>query len=114
MKNFSKLLTAILICTFVLPALAHGGGNRHGGGFRHYHHGGYEFRHGWNHNWVGPIVGATILSGAFYAATRPVVVVQQPPIYLPVPQDAYYCSSYQQFYPSVPTCPVPWQIFSFR
>jgi len=23
---------------------------------------------------------------------------------------AYYCASYQQYYPQVQTCPVPWQM----
>lgn len=113
MKNITKLLITLLMGTFALSTFAHGGGHGYGGGFRHHHHSGYEYRHGWNHNWMGPVIGATILSGAFYAATRPVVVVQ-PPVYSPLPQEAYYCSSYQQFYPSVPTCPVPWQIITYR
>jgi len=26
---------------------------------------------------------------------------------------AYFCSAYQQYYPSVATCPVPWQMVSY-
>jgi hypothetical protein len=54
------------------------------------------------------------LGGVIYAANRPVYVLQQQPIESAPPQGAYYCSAYQQFYPNVPTCPVPWQIVPYR
>ena len=125
MKRLSKLLVSLLIGALAVPAMAHGGfghvgrgahghgGYSHGGyggGFR----GGYEFRQGWGNNWVAPVIGAAILGGAIYAANRPVYVVQQQPILNAPPQGAYYCSAYQQFYPSVPTCPVPWQIVPYN
>ena len=125
MKRLSKLLVSLLIGALAVPAMAHGGfghvgrgahghgGYSHGGyggGFR----GGYEFRQGWGNNWVAPVIGATILGGAIYAANRPVYVVQQQPLFNAPPQGAYYCSAYQQFYPNVPTCPVPWQIVPYN
>ena len=123
MKRLSKLLISLLIGALAVPAMAHGGFGHSGhsghggyggygghGGFR----GGYEFRQGWGNNWVAPVIGATILGGAIYAANRPVYVVQQQPILNAPPQGAYYCSAYQQFYPNVPTCPVPWQIVPYR
>ena len=125
MKRLSKLLVSLLIGAVAVPAMAHGGfghvgrgahghgGYSHGGyggGFR----GGYEFRQGWGNNWVAPVIGATSWGGAIYAANRPVYVVQQQPILNAPPQGAYYCSAYQQFYPNVPTCPVPWQIVPYN
>ena len=87
MKHLSKLLVSLLIGALAVPAMAHGGFGHgghggyggyggYGGGFR----GGYEFRQGWGNNWVAPVIGATILGGAVYAANRPVYVVQQQPI----------------------------------
>ena len=130
MKRLSKLLASLLIGALAVPAMAHGGFGHGGhGGYGHgsYRHGGYahggygggfrggyEFRQGWGNNWVAPFIGATILGGAIYAANRTVYVVQQQPILNPPPQGAYYCSAYQQFYPNVPTCPVPWQIVPYR
>ena len=118
MKRLSQLLVTLLIGALAVPAFAHGGFGHGGyggygpyGGFR----GNYEYRHGWGgNNWVGPVIGATILGGAIYAASRPVYVVQQQPIVSAPPQGAYYCSAYQQFYPNVPTCPVPWQIVPYH
>jgi hypothetical protein len=121
MKRLSKLLVSFLIAAMAVPAFAHGGVGRggHGGGFYNHgsnfhRHGGYEFRHSWGNNWVAPVIGATILGGVIYAANRPVYVLQQQPIESAPPQGAYYCSAYQQFYPNVPTCPVPWQIVPYR
>ena len=130
MKRLSKLLASLLIGALAVPAMAHGGCGHGGhGGYGHgsYRHGGYahggygggfrggyEFRQGWGNNWVAPVIGATILGGAIYAANRPFYVVQQQPILNAPPQGAYFCSAYQQFYPNVPTCPVPWQIVPYN
>ena len=118
MKRLSKLLVSLLIGALAVPAFAHGGFGHGGhGGFGPYggFRGGYEYRRGWDNNWVGPVIGATILGGALYAASRPpVYVVQQQPIVSAPPQGAYYCSAYQQFYPNLPTCPVPWQIVPYH
>ena len=76
-------------------------------------HGGYHGGHrgGHRHHWVGPVVAAALLGTAVYAAQAPVYAtpVYPPVVLTPPPQVAYYCSAYQQYYPSVPTCPVPWQ-----
>jgi len=115
--RISKLFMSLLIGAAVLPAMAHGGyGYGYGGGFRGGHHGGgFEYRQNWGNNWVGPVLGATILGGAIYAANRPVQVVYPPIVTsLPPQEGAYYCSAYQQIYPQVPTCPVPWQIIPYR
>lgn len=90
----------------------------HGGG-----HGGYRggYGGGYGGNWVAPLLGAAIVSGAIYAAMPSPVVVQQPQVIYP-PQQAvvtdpsrvrYYCQPYQQYYPNVTQCPGAWQVVPF-
>ncbi|NBX53964.1 MAG: hypothetical protein EBT70_02655 [Betaproteobacteria bacterium] len=38
------------------------------------------------------------------------VYINAPP---PPPRVAYFCSAYQQYYPNVASCPVPWQMVSY-
>jgi len=86
---------------------AHGWGGGpvvRGGGYGH-HQGGYR------NGWVGPVVAAALVGSVLYATHNPVYAtpVYPPVVVAPPPQVAYYCATYQQYYPSVPTCPVPWQ-----
>lgn len=110
MKRLTAAIVLALGAALTLPAQAHGGG--YGGGWRGGYHGGY---HGGHHNhWIGPVLGAALIGGAIYATRTPsyaapaVVTVPAVP-----PQVAYYCSTWGQYYPSVQTCPVPWQLVSY-
>ena len=138
MKRFSALLACLLAFAVVLPAQAdgrghggHGGGGRHGGhGFSqnycghyggHSGYGGYRFGgHGYgshyrgsSNQWLAPVLGAALVGSVIYSATsssyvmpQQVVVQQQ---YVPPSRVAYFCPTAQQYYPTVPTCQVPWQ-----
>lgn len=90
------------------PGWYHGG--RHGG---HHGHGGAYHGHGYG-RWAGPLLGAAVI-GTWVYASRPQVYAE--PVYIdppPMPpRVAYFCSAYQQYYPSVATCPVPWQMVSY-
>lgn len=138
MKRISALFACLLAFAVVLPAQAdgrggygvhgsHGGGGRHGGhGFsQNYggHHGGHAHGYGGHgyrnhyrgshHQWLAPVLGAALVGSVIYSATsssyampQQVVVQQQ---YVPPSRVAYFCPTAQQFYPTVPTCQVPWQ-----
>jgi hypothetical protein len=122
-----KLTQSILLITLALAgalAQAHPGG--YGGGYgRSYGHEGHGG--GWSRGgWVAPVVAAGLIGGAIYAGTHPVyvpnyvsapVVINPAPLYLngvpgSVAPVAYYCPAYQQYYPQVGSCPVPWQIIN--
>jgi hypothetical protein len=67
---------------------------------------------------VGPVLGAALIGTAVYAATAPRVVYSQPivmapPVVVDPSRVAYFCNSYQQYYPNVQTCPVPWQVVPY-
>jgi hypothetical protein len=119
MKRVSTLLACLLACAFVMPAQAHGfGGHGYGGGYGGWHGGGYRhdyYRGSWGNNWVAPVLGAAVVGSVLYAASTPSYVVQQPPVVvmpqqsMPPARVAYFCSTSQQYYPNVPSCPVPWQ-----
>ena len=125
MKRISTLFACLLACAFVLPAQAHGGGGHgggyggayggwHGGGYRHDH-----YRGSWGNNWVAPVLGAALVGSVLYAASTPSYVVQQAPVVvmpqqtMPPARVAYFCSAAQQYYPNVPSCPVPWQLVNY-
>lgn len=70
--------------------------------------------------WVGVGIGAPFYWGPapYYYAPR--VYYAPPPVYYALPpvvtsyiapprQNYYYCSNPQGYYPSVPSCTVPWQ-----
>lgn len=89
---------------------------RTGGGWYQGGHGGYgggHHGHGYG-RWAGPLLGAAVIGGLVYA-NRPQVYTE--PVYINAPPTpprvAYFCSAYQQYYPSVATCPVPWQLVSY-
>jgi hypothetical protein len=112
MKRSLLLLAVSGALSLATPAFAHGGW-RHGGG--HYHGGGGS--------WVGPVLGAALVGSVVYAATYPRVVYSQPvvmgtpmvtpPVVMDPARVAYFCTSYQQYYPNVATCPVPWQVVPY-
>ena len=128
----SKKLTSLALCLMfalgISSAQAHGPRGHVG---IHYGWGGYY------DPWLAPaIVGSAIIGTSIYMS-RPYGVVQPGTVYINTPppavivtnpsppvqwvgtpntpvSEAYYCSAYQQFYPNVPTCPVPWQIVPYR
>jgi hypothetical protein len=113
MKRYIPL--ALLSCALlaVVPAQAHGPA-RFGGGYGH-HHGHHGYGHG---RWIGPVLGAALVGTAVYAATYPRMaysapVVVSPPVVVDPSRVAYFCASYQQYYPNVATCPVPWQVVPY-
>lgn len=118
MKRFLGFFVLLLSLVMAAPAFANGYG-RHGGG----HHGGYGYHGGgWGNHWVGPVLGAAIVGSAIYAATTPAYAtpVQSVTVYPPMvtvapmaPRVAYFCGTSQQFYPTVPTCNVPWQLVNY-
>ena len=128
---FATVLTA-LACALALPAQAQtvvtqityrsGGPGWHHGGHQGWHQGGRNVgrnggHHGHGHGygrWAAPLLGAAVIGGWVYA-NRPQVYAE--PVYINAPPTpprvAYFCSAYQQYYPSVATCPVPWQMVSY-
>ena len=125
--HFAAVLTAVTWAC-AIPAQAQtvvtqityrsGGAGWHHGGHHGWHHGGRNgghHGHGHGHGrWAGPLLGAAVIGGLVYA-TRPQVYPE--PVYINAPPTpprvAYFCSAYQQYYPSVATCPVPWQMVSY-
>ena len=108
MKRLTALASLVLSAALTAPAQAHGWGG-HGGWRGGYHGGGHH-----NH-WVGPVLGAALIGGAIYASRTPsyaAPAVVTVPV-APPPQLAYYCSTWGQYYPSVQSCPVPWQLVSY-
>lgn len=110
MKRLYAICALSLAAAVAVPAQAHGmggGGWRGGYAYGHHHH------HGGGRGWVGPVLGAAIIGSAIYAASAPSYATA-PVIVAPPPQRvAYYCSSWGQYYPSVQTCPVPWQVVPY-
>lgn len=121
--HFAAVLTAVTLAC-AIPAQAQtvvthisyrsGGAGWHQGGYYGARNGGH---HGHGHGygrWAGPLLGAAVIGGMVYA-TRPQVYAE--PVYINAPPTpprvAYFCSAYQQYYPSVATCPVPWQMVSY-
>ena len=95
-----------------------GHGRRGFHGYRHVHGGwGYHRRHwgprwGFHFGWRGPgWWGAWAVPFGYYAPP-PVIVQQQPPVYVqPEPQKFeywYYCQNPQGYYPYIKSCPGGW------
>lgn len=112
-----KLVTGLLAATLLagsLPALAgpHGR-DRH---FRPHHYAPPVVRHHHRHG-PGPVawgLAGLALGTILYSVTPPVVaapaVVMPPPPPRPSPgRMAYYCESYQAYYPNVQYCPEGWR-----
>ena len=121
MKRRLLLLVLSGALSVAAPAFAHGGWRHGGGGYGHHGHHGH---HGGGARWVGPVLGAALVGSALYAATYPRVVYSQPvvvsppvvtapPIVVDPARVAYFCNPYQQYYPTVATCPVPWQVVPY-
>jgi hypothetical protein len=105
-----KVLRIVLVLTVALmvnalPADAHGGHFRHGGG--HVGVGVFVGPGFWGPGWWGPY--------PYYPYYPPQVIVREPPeIYVePAPQAEeprywYYCQEPQGYYPNVKKCPKGW------
>lgn len=112
MKKYLILSLAVLSLLSTTESFA---GGWHGGGYRGGYRGGYGF--GFAPFVAGALIGGAVV-GATYAQpvyyTNPVVVTPQPvyaqpPVAVPVQPHAFYCATSQNYYPTVPTCSVPWQ-----
>ncbi|MFN3883606.1 MAG: hypothetical protein ACK4Q4_02470 [Rhodocyclaceae bacterium] len=118
MKKLTTGLLASLLLANTLPAWAdHRGQGRYyyGPPVAHHHH------HHYHHHaprwaplaWTlgGIALGSAIVS---IASPRPVIaapaVVLAPP---PPPRTAWFCQSYQAYYPNVAYCPEGWQIIAY-
>jgi hypothetical protein len=108
-KRLVTGLLASLLLIDSLPALADPHGHWHYGDApivveRHHHR-----HHGAPLAWMlgGVVLGSALVS---IAAPRPVApaqaIVVAPP---PPPRTAWFCASYQAYYPNVPYCPEGWQ-----
>jgi hypothetical protein len=85
-------------------------GGYDGGGHHHHRRGGW----GWS-----PLAAAAVIGSGFYIANSlatpsvTTVYVTPPVVQYSPPQVAYFCPASQQYYPVVPTCPMPWQLVSY-
>lgn len=112
-KPLTVLLASMLANS--LPALAghHGHDRTYGPPVIHHHH------HHHPQRWAplawtlgGIAIGSAIVS---IAPVRPVVVAPPVVVMSPPPprRTAYYCWSYQAYWPNVPYCPEGWQIVAY-
>ncbi len=123
MKKIAKSVVVIALALSGVLSQAHQSGYGHGHG--HGHGGGHGGGGGWSRGgWVAPALAAGLIGGAIYAGSHsiygptyvnPPIIVNPAPTYMngapgTVAPVAYYCSAYQQYYPQVGSCPVPWQI----
>ena len=111
-----KILAGLLAATLLagsLPAFAgpHGR-DRH---FRPHHYGPPVVRHHHRHGGPGPLawgVAGLALGTVLYSIATPPVVAA-PAVVVPAPQPpgrmAYFCESYQAYYPNVQYCPEGWR-----
>lgn len=114
MKKLTTGLLASLLLANSLPALA----DHHGHG--RYYYGPPVVHHHHHAHRVAPlawVLGGIALGSALVAIAppRPVVattaVVVAPP---PLPaRTAWFCQSYQAYYPNVPYCPEGWQVIAY-
>ncbi|MFN3401265.1 MAG: hypothetical protein ACK4Z4_13090 [Ferrovibrio sp.] len=117
MKKLTIGLLASLLLANSLPALAdHHGHERYNYGppFEHHHHHHHPHR-GAPLAWM---LGGIALGSALVTIAPPRPVVAAPPVVVIVPptppmRTAYYCQSYQAYYPGVPYCPAGWQIITY-
>ena len=85
-------------------------GGYDGGGHHHHRRGGW----GWS-----PLAAAAVIGSGFYIANSlatpsvTTVYVTPPVVQYSPPQVAYFCPASRQYYPVVPTCPMPWQLVSY-
>ena len=116
MKKLVLGLLASLLFVQSLPAMAdHHGHWHHYGPPRAPHH--HHFHRGAPLAWMlgGVVLGSALIS---ITAPRPVIaapaVVVSPPqpivVSPPTARTAWFCESYQAYYPSVPYCPEGWRV----
>ncbi len=106
-----KLVTGLLAATLLagsLPALA--GPHGHDRHFRPHHYAPPVVRHHHYRHGPGPVAwglaGLALGTVLYTIATPPVVVVPAPK---PPGRMAYFCESYQAYYPNVQYCPEGWR-----
>jgi hypothetical protein len=125
MKKITLLLTTLLFIGSVSPAMAEPWRHETRGAERgriqiyvnnhHGHRGGFGHRgHGWG---LAPWVAAAAVGTTIYWANQytppPATVIVSPPVVVDPGRVAYFCQTAQQYYPTVPTCNVPWQLVNY-
>jgi hypothetical protein len=115
-KIMKKLVTGLLASLLLansLPALA--GPHGHDRHFRPHHYAPPVVRHHHRHGGYGAPVAwglaGLALGTVLYATTSPVIAA--PAVVMPPPRPpgrmAYFCESYQAYYPNVQYCPEGWR-----
>ena len=125
MKKILLGLLPLLLLPATLPAMADPS-HRHMHGVERgrltihtqQHHHAYRGGHGHHGRGWGwaPWVGVAALGTTIYWAnqyTPPATVIVSPPVVLDPGRVAYFCQTAQQYYPTVPTCNVPWQLVNY-
>jgi hypothetical protein len=99
MSKLAALITATIVSVplLVSTASAHGGG--HGGGFHGRFHGGFHDHDGFHHGFRGGLFFDGGLYDPFFDGYA-----------YPYAAPFYFCPPYNAYYPSVGSCPVPWQV----
>jgi hypothetical protein len=74
-----------------------------------------RFRNDWD---FSPLAAAAVIGTTVYLANSianmpSATVTVSPPVQYSPPKTAYFCPASQQYYPSVPTCPLPWQLVNY-
>ena len=114
MVLFLVVGTAPVVLAFGGHGGFHGGGHGgfHGGGFGHHGFPGGSFGHrGWHHWGYGSgiyfdVPPLWIAPEPYYVAPAPSIGVTPEP-----PALWYYCTDPPGYYPTVPTCHVPWTLY---
>lgn len=114
-KLVTGLLTSLLLANS-LPALA--GSHGHDRHFRPHHYAPpvvrHHHRHGGHSGYGAPVawgLAGLALGTVLYSVSTPVVAA--PAVVMPPPRPpgrmAYFCESYQAYYPNVQYCPEGWR-----
>ena len=134
MKNSLLVLSTLLLIGGVAPAMADPGrwdnharqrervqiyvDSQHGYGRGYGHHGnnyrGRSHGHGWGLlPWVATAAVGTTIYWANNQTPATTTVIVTPPVVVDPARVAYFCQTAQQYYPTVPTCNVPWQLVNY-
>jgi hypothetical protein len=128
MRQWIKILMMVLLLIVgTIPvAFARGGpggfhGGFHGGGFGHggFHGGFHDGFHGW-HGGHGGHFHHPHFHGGIIVEVPPLWIAPEPSYVAPAPSIGltpeppaiwYYCTDPPGYYPTVPTCRVPWTLY---
>jgi hypothetical protein len=75
-----------------------------------------HFRRDWD---ISPLAAIALIGTTAYLANNianeasNTTVIVSPPVQVAPPRTAYFCPATQQYYPVVPSCPMPWQLVNY-